>query len=217
MIENNNLIISVDGPAGSGKERIAKYISNKYNFFHLDSGTLYRRLAFLILKNNINLDNTNELKKYVNSLESLNYKKHASLRNESISKTSSKIATLKFVRNLINIQQKKIVNKMLKKDKGCVIDGRDIGSNVFKEAKLKLFIEVNIKIRAKRRHKQLIEQGEKSIYGQILKEIKLRDKQDQERKESPLIVPRGAIIIDNSSNFKETIKQINNALIKIKQ
>ena len=216
MIENNNLIISVDGPAGSGKGRIAKYISNKYNFFHLDSGTLYRRLAFLILKNNINSDNTNELKKYVNSLESLNYKKHASLRNESISKTSSKIATLKFVRNLINIQQKKIVNKMLKKHKGCVIDGRDIGSKVFKEARIKLYIDVNIRIRAKRRHKQLIAMGEKSIYAQILKEMKLRDKNDKNRKNSPLVIPKGAIIINNSDNFTKTINLINQALNLIK-
>ena len=115
------------------------------------------------------------------------------------------------------MHQKKIVSKKLLTYRGCVIDGRDIGAKVFKDARIKLFINVNSEIRAKRRHKQLIEQGEKSIYGQILKEIKLRDKQDQERKESPLIVPRGAITIDNSSNFKETIKQINNALIKIKQ
>ena len=102
--------------------------------------------------------------------------------------------------------------KKLKTYKGCVIDWRDIGSKVFKEAKIKLFIEVDIKIRAKRRHKQLIEMGEKSIYSQILKDIKLRDKLDKNRKSSPLVIPKGSIIINNSFAFKSTTKQINKTL-----
>ena len=105
------------------------------------------------------------------------------------------------VRKFINNQQKSIVKKILKSKKGCVIDGRDIGSEVFKNAKIKLFIEVKPEIRAKRRHKQLIEQGEKSIYTRILKDLKLRDKTDINRKESPLIIPKDAIIIDNSNAF----------------
>ena len=104
---------------------------------------------------------------------------------------------------------------MLKSHKGCVIDGRDIGSNVFKNAKIKLFIVVSAKIRAKRRHKQLIEQGEKSIYSRILKGIILRDKTDTKRKISPLIVPKNSIYIDNSFDFKNTISQVNQSLKKI--
>ena len=93
-----------------------------------------------------------------------------------------------------------------------MIDGRDIGSEVFKNAKIKLFIEVKPEIRAKRRHKQLIEQGEKSIYSRILRDINLRDKTDKKRASSPLIVPNNAIIINNSHSFKKTILQINKAL-----
>ena len=96
-----------------------------------------------------------------------------------------------------------------------MIDGRDIGSNVFKNAKIKLFIKVKPEIRAKRRHKQLIEQGEKSIYSRILKDMNLRDKNDKNRVESPLIVPKKAIIIDNSYSFKNTIYQINKAFKKL--
>ena len=96
-----------------------------------------------------------------------------------------------------------------------MIDGRDIGTKVFKNAKIKLFIDANIEIRAKRRHKQLIEQGEKSIYSPILKDLKLRDKTDINRKESPLRIPVGAIIIDNSKSFIKTKNQINKALQKI--
>ena len=106
---------------------------------------------------------------------------------------------------------------MLKENFGCVVDGRDIGSEVFKNAQLKLFIHVKLEIRAKRRHKQLIGQGEKSIYSQIFKDLKLRDITDSTRKASPLIIPADAVIIDNSNSFKSTITQINEALKKIKQ
>ncbi len=139
-----------------------------------------------------------------------------SLRTELISKKSSEIATIPIVRNFINKQQHIVVSKISKKKRGCVIDGRDIGSKVFKKAQIKLFVIVKLEIRAKRRLKQLIEQGEKSIYSQILKDLKLRDKKDRTRKVSPLVVPTNAIIIDNSRTFKSTIKQIDKALSKIK-
>ena len=211
----NDLIISVDGPSGSGKERIAKYIANKYNLYHLDSGLLYRRLTYLILKKKINFNNKNELFFYLNSLICLSSKKHKTLRKEVISKQTSIIATIPIVRKFINNQQKLIVKKILKSKKGCVIDGRDIGSKVFKNAKIKLFIKVKPEIRAKRRHKQLIEQGEKSIYSRILKDINLRDKNDKNRVVSPLIVPKKAVIIDNSYSFKNTIYQINKVFKKL--
>ena len=211
----NDLIISIDGPSGSGKERIAKYIANKYNLYHLDSGLLYRRLTYLILKKKVNFKNKKELLFFLHSLKFLSLKRHKTLRKEIISKKTSVIATIPMVRKFINNHQKITVKKILKFKKGCVIDGRDIGSNVFKNAKIKLFIEVKPEIRAKRRHKQLIEQGEKSIYSRILKDINLRDKNDKNRAMSPLVVPKKAIIIDNSYSFKNTIYQIKKALKKL--
>ena len=211
----DDIIISVDGPSGSGKERIAKFIAKKYNFYHLDSGIFYRRLAYLILKKKINFKNINELVFFLKSLTYLSLRKHKTLRKEVISKQSSIIATIPTVRKFIDNQQKLTVKKILKSKKGCVVDGRDIGSKVFKNAKIKLFIQVKPEIRAKRRHKQLIEQGEKSIYSRILKDINLRDKNDKNRAVSPLIVPKKAIIIDNSFSFKNTIYQIKKALRKL--
>jgi len=212
----NNFIISVDGPAGSGKQKIAKYIAKKYKLYHLDSGVLYRRLAFILIKKNINYKNEKTLNKFIKSLDNLSSRSHLKLRAENISIVASKIAIYKSVRKFINLTQKKTVKKMINLYRGCVVDGRDIGSKVFKSAKIKLFITVNNEIRAKRRHKQLIELGEKSIYAHILKDINLRDKADINRKESPLIIPKNSIIIDNSKNFKNTLKLINKALIKIK-
>ena len=212
----NNFTIAIDGPAGSGKQRIAKYIAKKYNLFHLDSGVLYRRMAFIILKQKIDYNNHFNIKKIIDKIGYLSPRNHKSLRTENIGNLTSKIATIPLVRNFVNKQQKIIVKKMLKLHIGCVIDGRDIGSIVFRDAKIKLFIEVQPEIRAKRRHKQLIALGEKSIYGQILKEINLRDKTDKNRRESPLVKPARAIVINNSNCFKKTIIQIKKALFKIK-
>ena len=212
----NKLIISVDGPAGSGKEKIAKFISKKYKIYHLDSGMLYRRLAKKLLNNNINFTDKNKVYDYLKSVKKISYRKHSSLRSEKIGSITSLISVYPYVRGFINKQQRLAVLNLLKIHKGCVIDGRDIGSKVFKNAQIKLFINVKLEIRAKRRHKQLIEHGEKSIYSRILKDIKLRDKTDISRKTSPLTIPVGAVIINNSNSFKITISQINKALSRIR-
>tara|TARA_Y100000741_G_scaffold288651_1_gene228641 strand:+ start:64 stop:702 length:639 start_codon:yes stop_codon:yes gene_type:complete len=211
----NNFIISVDGPAGSGKERISKYIAKKYNFFHLDSGILYRRFTKIILDKKIDLKKNYQFTNVIKNILNLSAKNHKSLRTENISKLSSIIASKPIVRNFINEQQKIIIKKALKSYKGAVIDGRDIGSKVFKDANIKLFIAVSAEIRAKRRHKQLLQLGEKSIYAQILRGIKLRDYKDKNRKESPLLMHKEAILIDNSGSFTKTIKKINSILAKV--
>ena len=215
MINLNNLLITLDGPAGSGKQRIAKYIAKKFRLFHLDSGILYRRLAKIIFNQKIDYKNDKELKNFLAKIKKLSCRTHKNLRTEKTGLITSQIATNSKIRIFINLQQKIIVSEMILKYRGVIIDGRDIGSKVFKNAKIKLFVEVKPEIRAKRRHKQLIGLGEKSIYAQILKEIKLRDNKDMQRAESPLIVPKNSIIIDNSNNFDQTIKQINNIMKNI--
>ena len=210
----NNFIIAVDGPAGSGKQRISKYIAKKYNLFHLDSGVLYRRMASTILKQKIDYNNQFNIKRLIDEIIYLSPRNHKSLRTENIGNITSKIAITPLVRKFVNNQQKIIVKEMLKLYIGCVIDGRDIGSKVFRDAKIKLFIEVPAEIRAKRRHKQLIALGEKSIYGCVLKDLKLRDRKDINRTISPLIRPHNAILIDNSNTFKSTCNQINTILNK---
>jgi len=206
-------IITVDGPAGSGKERICKYIAKKYNFMHIDSGLLYRQLAYVLKKNKIKALEELKIKAFIKSLK-LPIKKKSSLRMETIGQYASIIAKYEFVRNFINLQQR-LITKTNSKREGFVIDGRDIGSVVFKKAFLKLYIDVDVNIRAKRRYKQLIDNGEKSIYRRILEDIKLRDKQDKNRNNSPLVIPKGATIIDNSKIFTNTISQIKCAIERI--
>ena len=206
-----NIIITVDGPAASGKEKISKYISKKWKLKHLDSGILYRRLALIFLKDKININNINEIKKKLREIRTISFRKSNKIRTQEIGNLASTIAVNKCVREFINNQQYNFVKKN-KNNRGFVIDGRDIGSVVFKNADLKLYIVVNSEIRAKRRYKQLIDSGEKSIYPQILKDIKLRDNIDKNRKNSPLIVPKDALVIDNNGSFRKTVKQINVAL-----
>jgi cytidylate kinase len=200
-------IITVDGPAGSGKEKISKFISKKYSLYHIDSGILYRRLAFELNKLGIKTNERQKIKKFIKNISILSHRKHTVLRKEEIGFEASEIAKYDFIRNFINYQQR-LLTKILKNKEGFVIDGRDIGSVVFKNAWLKLYIDVDVNIRAKRRYKQLIDKGEKSIYQKILKDIKLRDKKDKSRKISPLVVPKGAKIINNSFTFRDTTSQI---------
>ena len=209
------IIVTIDGPAASGKEKISKYINKKWGLVHLDSRILYRRLASILLNEKINLNNKDDIKKQIKTLKVFNFKNNKTLRSQIISKASSKIAVYSFVRDFINQLQYDYVKKN-ENPQGFVIDGRDIGSKVFKNADLKLYIDVNPIIRAKRRYKQLIDNGEKSIYPKILKDIKLRDKKDSIRKISPLVIPKGSYIIDNNGTFENTRKQINNLLIKFK-
>ena len=202
------IVITIDGPAASGKGKIAEYISKKWKYKHLESGVLYRRLASILIDKNIEFENINDIKKIIRDYKSISFRKHKKLRTENISRIASKIAVYQFIRNFVNKIQREFVNTS-KKNKYFVIDGRDIGSVVFKTAKLKLYIEVSEKNRAKRRYKQLIDSGEKSIYPKILKDIKLRDKQDKLRKHSPLVIPKGSHIINNNGSFKDTVNQIN--------
>ena len=202
------IIITIDGPAASGKGRIAKYISKKWKYKHLDSGVLYRRLAHKLIKKHIYYQDFIKIKKYIKQLKDISFRPNKRLRTEIISKMASKIAIYEFVRDFINKSQKKFIRENLKHSH-FVVDGRDIGSVVFKNASLKLYIDVNEKNRAKRRYKQLIDTGEKSIYPQILKDIKLRDKKDKNRKQSPLIIPKGAMIINNNNSFDKTKDQID--------
>ncbi len=208
------LIITIDGPAASGKEKIAKYISKKWKLNHLDSGILYRRIALIFLIENIDINNINKIKNKLKEIDQISFRNSKYIRTQAISKLASKIAIHNCVRNFVNKLQYNFVNKN-KKIRGFVIDGRDIGSVVFKKADLKLYIDVNPEIRAKRRYKQLIDSGEKSIYPKILKDIKLRDKQDKLRKHSPLVIPKGSHIINNNGSFKDTVNQINILLDKI--
>ena len=209
-----SIIVTIDGPAASGKGTIARYIKKEFNFFHIDSGLLYRKVAKIIIDKKINIKNNKEINTLIKKIGDIKLSNSKLLRSPLVSKISSEIAKSRKIRNLVNVNQKKLVNKNKEKFSGIVIDGRDIGSVVFKDAEIKLYIDTNKKIRVKRRFKELIDRDERTIYSNVSKDIKIRDEKDKKRRNSPLVIPRDAIIIDNSCRLHQTKKLIKKIILK---
>lgn len=209
LFKNIKPVIAIDGTSVSGKGTLAKNIAKKLNYDHLDTGSLYRYVAYLMLIRNVDFKNIIDLKKKFN----FNQIKKLDLRNESITKLSSIIAKKKEIRIfLIDIQRNFANNPP--SGLGSVIDGRDIGTVVVPLAEVKFFVDADIVVRAKRRHKDLETKGEISDYGQVLKQISERDKRDRNRAISPLIKHKEALLINTSKLTKEDTVKLAIELIK---
>ena len=195
MFQNKKPVIAIDGTAGSGKGTLAKKIAKVLNFDHLDTGLLYRILAYEFLKLNKDLKMLKEVNIDLNIFLDKKKIKLMNLRSEEITKISSEIAKLKFVRQKLISLQRKFANNP-PSGIGSVIDGRDITSVITPNAEVKFYIDADVKIRAERRLSQLDLPG--SCYDEILKDIIKRDFQDKRRKISPLIKTTDSQLIDTS-------------------
>ena len=195
MFQNKKPVIAIDGTAGSGKGTLAKKIAKVLNFDHLDTGLLYRILAYEFLKLNKDLKMLKEVNINLNIFIDKKKIKLMNLRSEEITKISSEIAKLKFVRQKLISLQRKFANKP-PSGIGSVIDGRDISSVITPNAEVKFYIDADVKIRAERRLSQLDLPG--SCYNEILKDLIKRDFQDKRRKISPLIKTTDSQLIDTS-------------------
>ena len=195
MFQNKKPVIAIDGTAGSGKGTLAKKIAKVLNFDHLDTGLLYRILAYEFLKLNKDLEMLREINIDLNILLDKKKIKLMNLRSEEITKISSEIAKLKFVRQKLISLQRKFANNP-PSGIGSVIDGRDITSVITPNAEVKFYIDADVKIRAERRLSQL--DLPESCYNEILKDLIKRDFQDKRRKISPLIKTTDSQLIDTS-------------------
>lgn len=195
------MIIAIDGPSGAGKSTVAKLVSKNLNFEYIDTGAMYRALAYKAYKNNIEiteekidkmLENTQI--DYMNNsifLDSENVESY--IRNENISKLASDISKLKIVRKkMVELQ------RLIAKGKNVIMDGRDIGTSVFPDADYKFFVTASVEERAKRRYEELLQKGIQVIYDHVLLDIKARDENDSTRKISPLKMADDAILIDTT-------------------
>ena len=220
MLDN---IITIDGPSGVGKGTLAMSIAQRLKWNYLNSGSMYRILAHLSEIQDIQYTNTKAL---VNLTKSLNihFKTNRNeliimLNNKDISNLvqtehcaaiASKIASNKTLRkSLIDIQRE------FYKKPGLVAEGRDMGSVIFKKAKLKFFLQASTKIRSQRRHKQLKQKGINVSLSRLASELDQRDKRDLSRSTSPLIVPTGAVVINNS--YMTTTEVMNEAMKHVKK
>lgn len=210
------IIIAIDGHSSCGKSTVAKEVAKKLNYIFIDSGAMYRAVTLYCLRNNIiekgkvnisrlkaSLDNIKVCFKY--NVETkhddiwLNGENvEGEIRLLAVSQNVSPVSAVAEVRYLLVALQQE-----MGKSKGIVMDGRDIGTVVFPEAELKIFMTANPDVRAKRRFDELTAKGEEVSYGDIRANIIERDRYDESRKESPLRKADDAIVLDNSYMTRE--------------
>ena len=210
-------IITIDGPSGVGKGTLAMSLATKLKWNYLNSGSLYRIVAYLSDQQYIEHSDTKNLVKLTNNLhvdfKIVNKELVVILNNKNISdyiqteecaKRASIIASNNAIRkSLIDTQ------RLFYKQPGLVAEGRDMGSVIFKEAKYKYFLQASTKIRAERRHKQLKQKGINVSLSRLISELDQRDNRDLSRKSSPLVIPKGAVVINTDElTADETMNHI---------
>lgn len=212
------MVISIDGPAGSGKSTVAEILSKKLGFIHFNSGSLFRAVTVYLKHINYDFDKISPDCKMQNFDIKFDYKGDKMivfvnkynctdhLRDNDISILSAKVSVNKHIRAIIDHCQ---LNFAI--DHNLVIDGRDIGSHVFPNAEYKFYLDCSLEERAKRRLKEEQLKNNNVDLNQIIKEIAERDEIDKHKKYAPLVVPKGAIIIDSSAL---TIDQVVNEMLK---
>ena len=210
------ITIAIDGHSSTGKSTIAKQLAKELGFVYVDSGAMYRAVTLYAMQNGYITPNNFNVKGLIDSLEKikLNFKFNNDLgfaemylntvnveneiRSMEVSNLVSKVSTIPEVREQLVKQQHQIAQ-----DNNVVMDGRDIGSVVFPDAELKLFITASAEVRAKRRFEELKAKGDKVKFEDVLKNVEERDFIDSTRENSPLIKAVDAIEIDNSYLSKE--------------
>lgn len=207
-------IVAVDGPAGSGKSTIAKLIAKKYNFTYLDTGAMYRMIAYYTIEHNISLDDKAAINKMLDEVKLdivgnqffVDGKDVTELiRTPEVNAIVSEVAAIKEIRKKLVDLQRAIGN-----DKEIILDGRDTGTTVFPNADVKIFLLASPEIRAKRRLNEYKEKNTKITYEEVLESIKKRDHIDSTREESPLVMASDAKKVDSSDkNIEEVVAEIS--------
>lgn len=220
----NKLTIAIDGPAGSGKSTVARRVAALLGYLYLDSGAMYRAVALKALRRKVSLDNEAslealarethiELKSPTPQQEEAGLKNRVFLdscevtyeiRTGEVAQAASRLATIAGVRQVLVAEQQRAGE-----GGGVVMEGRDIGTVVFPNAELKIFLDASAETRAERRWKEHQEKGEQLSIAEVLEEVLGRDKRDRERKVSPLIRAADAVLIDNTAmGIEETARLI---------
>ena len=229
-MSNKKIIIAIDGFSSTGKSTIAKQLAKHLNYIYVDTGAMYRAVTLYAMQNDIIDKNSFDKQQLINDLNliqlsftfnpvlgfaemylnGVNVEKE--IRSIEVSKLVSKVSEISEVRKKLVLEQ-----QQMGKDKGIVMDGRDIGTVVFPDAELKLFMTASADKRAVRRYKELIDRGDTVKYDEILQNVQERDRIDSSRKDSPLVKAEDAIEFDNSDmglneQFERIMSLVNDRL-----
>ena len=201
MIKRKNLLkIAIDSPAAAGAGTLAKAISKHYNLFYLDTGKIYRFIAFLKIKFPKKFNNK-FIKEKIKSLKIKDLTNNNLLTNE-VGTEASIISKKKSIRKMVHSFQINFAYNPPKKYKGSCLDGRDITYNIIPDADFKFYITANLKTRALRRYKELKSLKKNITFQEVLKSIKIRDKSDLTRKISPLKKTKDSLLINTTNLTK---------------
>ncbi|TXJ20897.1 (d)CMP kinase [Brachyspira aalborgi] len=215
-------IITIDGPSGAGKSTVAKLIADKLGFKYLDTGAMYRAVTLYMIENQVDIKNEEEV---INALNKLNIGFDSNYRiyldSQDITEDIRKEKVVKFVSEVsaISSVRRKMVDlqRDIAKEGNYILDGRDAGSVVFPNADYKFYLEASLEERAKRRYKEELSKEVDISFESVKESIKKRDKYDSNRKDSPLVVPENAIIIDTTNmTIDEVAEEITDIFLNKK-
>ena len=203
MIKRKNIIkIAIDSPAAAGAGTVAKTISKHYNLFYLDTGKIYRFIAYLKIRFPDKF-NQNFIKKKIKTLKVKDLA-NKNLISDNVSIEAATISKIKKIRKMVHSFQLNFAYNPPKKYNGSCLDGRDITYKIVPDADFKFFITANLKTRAVRRYKELKNLNKKITYKEVLKSIKNRDKSDKNRKISPLRKTKDSLLINTTKLNKRS-------------
>ena len=219
---SKNIVVAIDGYSSCGKSTLAKALAKKLNFIYIDSGAMYRAVTLFFIRHNIDLKDQESVNDALSAIQ-IDFKTSETqtlitLNSEDVSKeirqmpVANKVSTVSAIKD-VRLEMVKQQQRMGRSG-NIVMDGRDIGTVVFPNADLKLFMTADPQIRAERRYNELISKGEKVNMEDIFENLAKRDYQDTTRVESPLIQAEDAVVLDNS-HIDET-QQLEFALGYIK-
>lgn len=206
---NTHMVIAIDGPAGSGKSTVAKLIAKKLGIVYIDTGAMYRALAYKAYSMGISFEDEKSIAKLAEAIEielegekvlldGIRVDEH--IRMPVINENVSKVARIKQVRDIMVMHQREMGRK-----RSVVMDGRDIGTHVFPDASFKFFLVADLEERARRRSLELIQKGHEVEFSEIKRELENRDIQDSTREASPLVRAHDAVEIDTTSKTAEEV------------
>lgn len=187
------MIIAIDGPAAAGKGTIARALARHFGYHFLDTGTLYRRVGLALIKSGADPSNSKAAAAVAQNLGAYAYEEHE-LRTEAAGAAASVVASIPEVRTALLELQRQFANQ----PPGAVLDGRDIGTVVCPDAKVKIYVTASVPVRARRRHAELKSYGQEMAFDDVLADIRKRDARDSTRAVAPLLPAPDARVLDTS-------------------